>query len=274
MHAFSTMSLGGMSSHDASFGYWNSPAVEAVTVAFMLLGGMNFATHFLALQRRSLSVYAGDPEIGAYVAVLAVSVVGIAGFLWFAGVYAELTTALRYSAFNLVSIATTTGYSSTDYNQWPIFAPVWMLFLACFTACSGSTGAGIKMIRAEIMAKQALREMLRIIHPRAYVPVKLGGQPVEHGIVFAILAFMLVYGVSVIAVTMLFAVTGLDIVSAFSAAIAFINCVGPALNEVGPAANYAVLSDFQTWVGAVAMLLGRLELLTLLVVLTPAFWRK
>jgi len=274
MHAFSTMSIGGMSSHSASFGYWNSPAIEVVTIVFMVLAGMNFATHFLVLQRRTLRAYGRDPEFRAYLAVLAASVLGVAAFLWSEGVYAEFTTALRYSAFNVVSIATTTGYSNTDYNLWPIFAPVWMLFLCCFASCSGSTGAGIKMIRAEIMAKQALRELLRIIHPRAYVPVKIAGQPVENNIVFAILAFMLVYGVSVIAVTLLLAATGLDIVSAFSAAIACINCTGPGLNQVGPATTYAALTDFQTWVLSITMLLGRLELLTLLVVFTPAFWSK
>ncbi len=274
MHAFTTMSLGGFSSHDASYGYWNSPAIESVTIVFMVLAGMNFASHFLALRRRSLSAYARDPEVGAYLAVLALSVLGISTFLWVQGVYPEFLTALRYAAFNVVSIATTTGYASTDYSLWPVFAPMWMLFLCCFATCSGSTGGGIKMIRAEIMARQSLREMVRILHPRAYVPVKLAGQPVENNIVFAILAFMLVYGASVIAISMLLAVSGLDIITAFSAAIASINNTGPGLNQVGPAGNFAGLTDFQTWVLAFAMLLGRLELITLLVVLTPAFWRN
>ena len=274
MHAFSTMSLGGYSSHDASYGFWNSPTIEAVTIVFMVLAGMNFATHFLAMRRLSFNVYRRDPEAPAYLAVLAISVLGIALFLWLRGVYPEFGSALRFAAFNVVSIATTTGFANTDYNAWPIFAPMSMLILCCFVTCSGSTGAGIKMIRALLMVKQALREMVRIVHPRALVPVKLGGHIVENNIIFAVLAFMLVYGSSVIVMTMVLAASGMEIVTAFTAVIACINNTGPGLNEVGPVGNYSGLSDFQTWVLAFAMLLGRLELMTLLVVMTPAFWRK
>jgi trk/ktr system potassium uptake protein len=274
MHAFSTLSLGGFSSHDENFSYFRSPAIEAVTIAFMALAGINFGTHFLAFRRRSMAPYRRDPEAGAYIAVLVLSVLGIAYFLLANHVYPSFWTALRYSAFNVVSIATTTGYASTDFYQWPIFAPVWMLFLCCFTTCSGSTGSGIKLIRAELMVRQALREMVRIVHPRAYVPVKLGGMTVENNIIFAVLAFMLIWGGSVIAMTMLLAASGLDIITAFSAVIVCICNTGPGLNQVGPAATYAVLSDFQTWILTFAMLLGRLELFTLFIVVTPAFWRK
>jgi trk/ktr system potassium uptake protein len=274
VHAFSTMSLGGFSSHDENFSFFRSPAVEAVTIFFMVVAGINFGTHFLALRRRSMDPYRRDPEAGAYIAVLTLSVLGIAYFLIVHQVYPSFWTALRYSAFNVVSIATTTGYANTDFYQWPIFAPVWMLFLCCFTTCSGSTGSGIKLIRAELMVRQALREMVRIVHPRAYVPVKLGGMTVENNIIFAVLAFMLIWGGSVIAMTMLLAASGLDIVTAFSAVIVCICNTGPGLNQVGPATTYAALTDFQTWVVTFAMLLGRLELFSLFVVLTPAFWRK
>jgi trk system potassium uptake protein TrkH len=274
VHAFSTMGLGGFSSHDASFGYFNSPAIEAVTIFFMAVAGINFGTHFLAFRKLSFAPYRGDAEAGAYLAVLALSVVGVAYFLFANGVYPGFSTALRYSAFNVVSIATTTGFSSTDFGKWPIFAPMWMLFLCCFTTCSGSTGGGIKMIRAELMVRQALRELQRIIHPRAYIPVKLSGHMVENNIVFAVLAFMLVYGGSVIAMTMLLAASGLDGITAVTAVIACINNTGPGLAQVGPASNYAGLNDFQIWICTFAMLLGRLELFALLVVLTPAFWRK
>ncbi len=274
VHAFSTMGLGAFSSHDASFGYFNSPAIEAVTIVFMVVAGINFGTHFLAFRKLGLGPYRSDPETGVYLAVLAFSVVGIAYFLFANGVYPSLWTALRFSAFNVVSIATTTGFSSTDFDKWPIFAPIWMLFLCCFTSCSGSTGGGIKMIRAELMVRQALREMQRIIHPRAYIPVKLMGHAVENNIIFAVLAFMLMYGSSVIVMTMLLVASGLDLVTAFTAVIACINNTGPGLREVGPATTYAALNDFQTWVCTFAMLLGRLELFALLVVFTPAFWRK
>jgi trk system potassium uptake protein TrkH len=274
VHSFSTMSLGGFSSHDASFAYFNSPAIEAVAIFFMVIAGVNFGTHFLAFRKLSFVPYRSDPEAGVYAALLAISVLGIAYFLFANQVYPSFAMALRQSAFNVVSIATTTGYSSTDYNQWPIFAPVWMLFLCCFATCSGSTGGGINMVRAELMVRQALRELMSIIHPRAYLTVKLSGQRVENNIIFAVLAFMLIWGGSVIAVTMLLAASGLDIITAFTAAIACICNTGPGLNQVGPGMTYAALSDFQTWVCTAAMLVGRLELFTLFVVVTPAFWRK
>ncbi len=274
VHAFSTLSLGGFSSHDASFGYFNSPAIEAAAIFFMLIGGINFGTHFLAFRKLTLAPYRSDPEAGAYLALVGMSVLGVAYFLFANQVYPSFWTALRHSAFNVVSIATTAGFASTDFNQWPIFAPVWMLFLCCFATCSGSTGGGIKMIRAELMVRQALRELMSIIHPRAYLPVKLSGQRVENNIIFAVLAFMLIWGGSVVAMTMLLAASGLDIITAFSAVIVCICNTGPGLNQVGPATTYAVLSDFQTWVCTVAMLIGRLEVFTLFVVITPAFWRK
>ena len=215
-----------------------------------------------------------DPEALLLMGLLAVSVLGIGAFLWHSGVYSNFATALRHSAFNVVSVASTTGYANTDYNLWPVFAPVWMLFLSCFCTCSGSTGGGIKMIRARLMFHQALREMTRIVHPRAQVPVKLSGHPVENNIIFAVLAFMLMYGGTITVSTMLLAASGLDSISAFSAAIACINNMGPGLNQVGPATTFAVLNDFQTWVCTVTLLLGRLELFTLIVVFTPSFWRR
>ena len=274
MHAFSTVALGGFSSHDDSYGYFNSPAIEAVTIVFMLVAGINFATHFRFIRGAGVAVYRRDPEAGLFLAVLALSVLGIAMYLLSHGVYADFWTALRFAAFNVISIATTTGFTNTDYNLWPVFAPVWMLFLSCFVACSGSTGGGIKMIRARLMFHQVLREMTRIVHPRAQVPVKLSGHPVENNIIFAVLAFMLMYGGTIIVSTMLLTATGLDIVTAFSAVIACINNMGPGLNQVGPATTYATLTDFQTWVCTADMLLGRLELFTLIVVFTPGFWRR
>ena len=274
VHAFSTMGLGGFSSHDDSYGYFNSPAIEGVTIVFMLMAGVNFATHFQVIRGAGIRTYRRDPEADLFLMVLGGSVLGIALFLLAHGVYPDFQTALRFSAFNVVSVATTTGFANTDFNLWPVFAPVWMLFLSCFCTCSGSTGGGIKMIRARLMFHQALREMTRIVHPRALVPVKLSGQPVENNIIFAVLAFMLMYGGTITIATMLLSATGLDIVTAFSATVACINNMGPGLNQVGPATTYASLSDFQTWVCTAVMLLGRLELFTLIVVFTPSFWRR
>ena len=274
MHAFTTMSTGGFSSYDASFGHWNSPTIEAVTIVFMVIAGINFATHFQALRKRSFTPYRLDVEVGAFIAVLAASVLGITLFLVAKGVYSSFWTAFRYTAFNLVSVATSTGYANTDFGAWPLFAPLWMLLLVSFASCSGSTGGGIKMMRAILMFKQAFRELARIVHPRAYMPVKLGGQPIENNIIFAVLAFMLVYGATITAITMLLAMTGLDFITAFSSVVACVNNLGPGLGQVGPASNYAGLSDFQAWLLVGAMLLGRLELLTVMVLFTPEFWRK
>jgi trk system potassium uptake protein TrkH len=274
MHSFSTMGLGGFSSHDASFGFWNSPAIEAVVIVFMLLAGMNFATMFLALYGRSFQPYLRDPEARWFLGVTLGSVFGIAIYLWAMGTYPNFLTALRHAAFNVVSIATTTGFASVDYNLWPAFAPLWMLFLSSFATSAGSTGGGIKMIRAIILYKQVYRELMRSMHPHVVWPVRIGGDPVPQNILFAVLAFAFVYMCSIATLTLLLSFSGLEIVTAFSAVVASINNTGPGLNQVGPATTYEVLTDFQTWVCSFAMLLGRLEIFTLLVVLTPAFWRR
>jgi len=274
IHGFSTMGLGGFSSHDDSFAYFSSPAIEAVAIAFMLAASLNFATHFLAVRRRSLMPYAADAEARRVMIWMIGSSVGVAAFLVAKGTYPDFATALRHAAFNVVSIASTTGFASTDFAQWPIFAPVLMIFLSCFATSSGSTGGGIKMVRAVVLFKQAVREMTRIIHPKAVLPVKFGEQVIENNVIFAVLAFMLMWGGTVIVMTMLLLASGVDVVSAVTAVLACINNMGPGLGVVGPAANYAVLTDFQTWVCTLTMLLGRLELFTMLVLFTPAFWRK
>jgi len=273
MHAFSTMGLGGFSSHDASFGHWDSPAIEAVTVVFMLVAGINFSTHFLAWRQRSMTVYRLDPEARWFLIVTLGSSLLIAVFLNVTHVYPDFLQALRYAVFNTVSIATTTGFANTDYNQWPIFAPLWMLLLSGFASCSGSTGGGMKMIRAQLLFRQGRRELARLIHPSARLPVKLAGHVVPNNVIYAVLAFAFMYVLAIIVMTLLMTASGLDLVTAFSAVIASINNAGPGLNKVGPATTYASLTDFQTWICTLAMLLGRLELLTVLVVFTRTFWR-
>ncbi len=274
VHAMSTVSLGGFSSHDASLGYFNSLGVEIVAIVFMCVGAMSFVTHLTAWRRRSLAPYAGDSEIKALLVVLLASMLGIAVFLWGRGVYAEFPTALRYAAFNVASIATTLGFSNTDYGQWPVFAPLWMLFLCGFLCCSASTGGGIKMMRALVMFRQMLRESKLLLHPSARVPIKLGGDVVPNHAVFAVLAYMTIYGTSLVVLVLLLTLSGMDLLSALSAAMASLNNAGPGLGQVGPGTTYAGLSDFQTWLCTAAMLLGRLELLTPFVVLTPGFWRQ
>lgn len=274
MHAFTTMGLGGFSSHDASFGYWNSPAIEAVSVVFMLVAGVNFATHFLAFRQRSLRPYRLDAEAGWYLFLVLASALAIATYLRVAGVYDNIADSLRYATFNLVSIATTTGYANTDYAQWPIFAPLWMLFLSSFATSAGSTGGGIKMMRAIILFKQVQRELVRAMHPTAVWPVRIGDHVVPANILFAVLAFAFMYMAIISTLTLLMTLSGLDALTAFSAIVASFNNTGPGLGAVGPATTYASLTDFQTWLCTGAMLLGRLEIFTLLVVLTPAYWKS
>lgn len=274
MHAFTTLGLGGFSSHDASFGYWDSPMIELIAIVFMLLGGINFATHFLVWRAKNISLYRYDPEIKPYLAIVLMSCVGLAGYLWLTEIYTDPLTALRYASFNVVSVATTTGYSNTDYSLWPIFAPLWMLFLSGFCTSSGSTGGGIKMIRVRILYQQFFREMITLMHPQAVSPVKLGRSIVANRIIFAVFVFLFVYLASMILMTLTLTLSGLDGMTAFSAAVACINNLGPGLNQIGPATTYASLTDFQIWLCSFAMLLGRLEFYTLLIVFTVAFWRK
>jgi trk system potassium uptake protein len=274
MHMCSTMGLGGFAAYDASFGAFNSPLIEGVAIFFMLLAGVNFALYFVAWKRRSLWSVLGDFEARVFIAVMLASVLGIAVFLTAHGTYATFTESLRHAAFSVVSIATTTGFATVDYAQWPIFAPVLMLFLCCFATCAGSTGGGIKMIRALLLLKQARNELKRIVHPRAVTPVVLSGGVVDGRVMQSVLAFMLIYGGVIIFATLLMLASGLDPVTAFTAVLACVNNTGPGLGQVGPANNFQGLTDFQTWVCSICMLLGRLELLSVLVLFTPAFWRK
>ncbi len=274
IHSFTTLSLGGFSSHDASLAYFDSVTIELVAIVFMTLAGINFATHFQVWKSRSVAHYRHDSELPYFLAVLAASVAGVTVFLSVHDTYPDFLTTLRYALFNTVSVATNTGYATMDYGQWPVFAPLWLIFLGTFVACSGSAGGGIKMIRAIVLSRQMLREFNKLSHPAAVTPLKIGGQVVPNQVVLAVLAFFTAWLATLVGVTLLLALSGLDAITAFSAACASLNNIGPGLHEVGPGTTFEGLTDFQTWVCTITMLLGRLELLTVLVILTPAFWRK
>ena len=263
------------------FGAFNSPLIEAVAVFFMPLAGVNFALCFLVWKKRSLGVLLRDVEARYFAGPMFGTVLLVAVYLRFKGVYPSFAESLRHAAFSVVSIATTTGFATVDYAQWPIFAPVFMLFLCSFATCAGSTGGGIKLIRSLLLLqKQALRELTCIVHPRAVVPVTFGGAVVPPQVMQSVLAFMLVYGVVMTAVCMLLLISCMDLVTAATATIACIDNTGPGLGQVGPSGNCQGLSDFQTSVCTFAMMLGRLgrlgrlELRSVLVLFTPAFWRK
>ena len=276
MHMCTTISLGGFSSKDASLGYWDSPLIEAVAVGFMLLAGVNLTLYFVVWRSRSLAVLWRNVEVRAFYGLLLGGTALLVVYLVVTGSYPpeQAQTAFRHAAFHVVSIATTTGYASYDYAQWPLFASLLIVLLGCFATCAGSTGGGIKMIRLMILAAQARRELVRIVHPRAVNPVVIGGRTIADSTIQGVMAFMMIYGVTIFALTLLLLMTGLDPVTAFTAVVACVNNIGPGLGQVGPAGNYQGLNDFQTWVCTFAMLLGRLEMLSLLVLLTPSFWRR
>lgn len=273
-HAFSTMALGGFSTHDANIGFFNSPTIEFVLMIFMLIAAMNFATHFTAFRKGDFGAYRRDPEARWMLLVVLCSCVMITVFIDIKGVYPDFFQSLRYGAFSVISSATDSGFVNTSYGHWPVFAPMWMLFLGCLCANTGSTGGGIKMFRSLILIKQSLREMFTLVHPQAVAPLKISGQVVPNGVVYSVLAFIFLYFMTIATLTFVLLISGLDFVSAFSAIVACINNAGPGLNVVGPGSNYSSLSDFQSWTCIAAMFLGRVEIITFAVLFTPSFWRK
>lgn len=273
-HAFSGMSLGGLSTRDAGISAFDDPMVEIILMVFMIIAAINFSSHFLAVQRRSLMVYLRDVEARGMFTLIGLSIIALTLDLWLDGTYDNLLEALRHVSFNVVSIGLSCGFASQDYEKWSIFAPLWMLFLANITACSGSTGGGIKMIRTLILAKQANRELTRLIHPAVVNPVKLGNNPIPNQVVMAVLGFIFLYFMSVVGLTFVMMFSGLDFLSSLSAIVGSFTNVGPGLGQVGPSGNYSALTDFQTWVCSFTMLLGRLEVLSLAVIFTPQFWQK
>lgn len=275
-HAFTTVSIGGLSTHDASIGFFDNQIIEAVAICFMLLAGMNFTLHFAAFRSYSIRVYLQNIEARMFLILIFLACFLIVCFLtttpqFNGGNFLEI---VRKTVFNVVSIATTTGYATTDYNLWPTFAFSLMILLSCFTTCSGSTGGGVKLIRVIIMLKQAKRELLRTVHPHAIIPVKIGNQVIATRVILAVLAFMFFYLLTLLITFLLLAATGLSAGSAISASLACLNNLGPALFELGPTSNYGSLNNNQLLILSAAMLLGRLELLTIFVFFSASFWKS
>lgn len=273
-HAFSAMSLGGFSTHDSNVGFFDSLPIEVVLTVFQLLAAINFATHFIALKKRSFNPYTDDMEARAFLILVLGSCVIAAYVLYDAGTYTDFFTALRHASFNLVSIAADCGFATQDFNQWPIFVPMWMLFLSCLSASSGSTGGGIRMIRTIILMKQARLELFKFIHPSAVKSLRIGDTVINSKIVTSVTGFIFLYFISIVILVFALLLSGLDFLSAFSAIIACFNNAGPGLNQVGPASNYAGLSDFQTGVCIFAMLLGRVQIFSIVILFVPEFWKK
>lgn len=271
-HSFSTISIGGFSTHDASIGYFDSAAIEIVAVVFMLLAGINFALHFLAWRGSTLKPYLFDPEVRTYFLVLMISAIISSIYLYQTKTFDTVPAAIHHAIFQAVSIGTTSGFTTADYYNWPGFLPVLLLFTSFIGGCAGSTGGGLKVIRFLLLVKQGMREISRLIHPSAQIPVKVGNKPLSEQVINAVWGFFALYVASFTVMMLLIMMTGLDQVTAFSAVAASINNLGPGLGDVG--AHYGDINAPAKWILCFAMLLGRLEIFTLLVLLTPAFWRK
>lgn len=270
-HSFATVAIGGFSTHDASIGYFDSPLIEGICVFFMLISAVNYSLHFIAWRERSFAHYASDPEFRFFFFLLLVISASAGGVLWLTETYDPMAS-LRYGIFEVVSVATTTGFGVADFSQWPSVLP-FTLFLAAFVGgCAGSTGGGMKVIRILLILKQGMREIKRLVHPNAIIPVKLGGRSVPDRVIEAVWGFFSVYLMLFVVMLIGLLATGLDQVTAWSAVGSALNNLGPGLGEV--ASHYGNIPDTAKWILIIAMLLGRLEIFTLLVLFTPTFWRR
>jgi len=271
-HSFSTVAIGGFSTHDASIGFFESELIEIIAGFFMILAGINFALHFSAFRTTSLKVYFFDVEFKVYLAILATASMISVLYLYFTNTFETWGNALHHGVFQTISIGTTAGFTTAAYYNWPGFLPVMLLFLSFIGGCAGSTGGGMKVIRFILLFKQGLREIFRLIHPSAQIPVKIGGKAMPENVSNAIWGFFALYVASFSIMMLLLMASGLNQVTAFSALAACLNNLGPGLGDVGE--NYMGINNFSKWVLCFAMILGRLEIFTLLVILTPSFWRR
>ena len=270
-HSFSTVAIGGFSTHDASMGFFNSPAIETVAMFFMLLSGINFGLHFLVWRRRNPLPYFADMEVRTYLSVIALVATIVCTVLYLDT--PEGVAPIRDGLFQTISIATTTGFTTQNFSLWPSVAPVLLLLAAFAGGCAGSTAGGIKMIRVLMIYLQGMREVKRLIHPNGVFPIKLGQNPVSDRLVQAVWSFFSVYViVFLMMVTLIILAGDLDFTTAFSAVGACLNNLGPGLGDV--ALNYASLDPTVKWLLMFTMMLGRLEIFTVLVLLTPAYWRR
>ncbi|MAI15957.1 MAG: potassium transporter [Gammaproteobacteria bacterium] len=270
-HSFSTVSIGGFSTHDSSMGYFDSGAIETVAIIFMTLSGINFALHFLVWRRRNPLHYFQDVEVRVYLFVLALVATIVCAILWWHPGSSD--DALRDGIFQAVSITTTTGFTTSNFAAWPSVAPILLLFAAFAGGCAGSTAGGIKMIRVLMIYLQGMREVKRLIHPNGVFSIKLGRESVPDRRVDAVWSFFSVYVFFfLLSVCTLMIMSDMDFITAFSAVGACLNNLGPGLGDV--AVNYNSITADVKWVLMFNMVLGRLEIFTLLVLLTPAYWRR
>lgn len=272
-HAMTTIATGGLSTHDASIAYYDSPLIETIAIAGMFIGGINFAFHYLVLSKRNFSMFKEDEEFKTWVMFIALGTAFVS-FVLVRGQDMEIIEAFRKALFQVVSILTTTGYTTADYNLWPVAATITLLVMMFIGGMTGSTTGSMKMLRVILIIKQGARELYRLVHPHGVSHVKVGNKVVSAEVLHAIWSFASLFILCFVLVALGLTALGVDLVTSFAAAAATITNVGPGLAEVGPAANYAFLPDMGKLLLCVSMLLGRLEIFTLLIILTPAFWRQ
>jgi len=271
-HSFSTVAIGGFSTHDQSIGYYDSPWILAIATVFMLVSAINFALHFTAVRARRPGVYLKDPEVRAFAGfIITVAAVAVVMLIYWRS-FDTVGETLWHGVFQVVSVGTTTGFTTSGYHWWPSFLPVMLIIMSAVGGCAGSTAGGMKMIRAVLLYKQGRREIEKLIHPSALIPIKLGAKPVPDHVINAVWGFFALYILSYVGLSIAMTATGADLVTAFSAVTACLNNLGPGLGTV--ADNYKDLDNIGKWILCAAMLLGRLEIFTLLVLLSPAFWRS
>lgn len=271
-HTFGTLATGGFSPQNTSVGHYNSAYIDGVVTFFMIMAGINFALHYRILSGNLKTAFA-DTELKAFLAIFIVSTVIIAISLH-GSVYTSIGTCLRYASFQAASILTTTGYATTDFEQWPYISQVILFILMFVGGCSGSTGGGIKVIRIVTLFKQGFNEMKYLVHPRGIFSLRISGKTVRKQIVYAISGFFFLYIAMLLLVTFVVAFSGQDILTSVSVALATVGNIGPGFGNIGPAENYAFLPDVVKWFLSLAMLTGRLELYTVLVLFTPTFWKR
>jgi trk system potassium uptake protein TrkH len=272
LHTFTTMATGGFSPRGLSIGAYDSVYIEGVVIVFMLLAGTNFSLHFFALHSR-FRVYWLDPEWRFYLGVIATSTVMLTVFLLWRGTYGP-SKALRYALFQVVSIVTTTGFATADFELWPVVSQYTLLVLMFFGGCAGSTGGAMKHMRIILLVKNAYWQLYRLRHPRAVLPLRLGQQNISEEVLLNVQAFFVLYMVSFVLTIFYLTLLDIDLITAISAAASSLGNVGPGLEGVGPLNDYAWMPASAKWLLAACMLLGRLEFSALLVLCLPDFWRQ
>jgi len=271
-HAFSTMATGGFSTYDSSVAAFNSVYVEIVITIFMFLAGMSFALHF-RLFRGEAKYFFNDREFRFYTFVIFAAILFVTSELMIRDAY-TFGDSLRYASFQVVSIITTTGYGSYDYELWPYFAQFTLLLLFFAGGCAGSTAGGLKMIRWLILVKNNVREIRQIIHPKAILPIMVGNKVIDPSVQRTVLSFFVFYIVIFLLGAFALALTGEDLVSALSASISSLGNIGPSFGQHGPSENYAITNDVGKWVMVLLMMIGRLELFTVIVLFSRSFWKQ